>query len=134
MFDRHIIELKQELNQILVSPEQDAVSAFTIGTYDADKQQFPITVTVNDESFVIPVAQQGAREFKKVSSSLRAQGKKRLIVDSIYEYYNWTLRFDEKIIPFGPQKNQYQYVALSSQPAHLLNLLQQSYFRSHPAI
>ena len=117
IFDQQISELKQERDQLLASSEQDAVSSITIGTYNADNQQFPITLTVTDEAFNISISMQLAREFKNNSSSLQAQGKKRLTADAGYEYYNWKINFNGQIIPFGPQKGKQQYAGTASQPS-----------------
>ncbi len=116
IFDQRNIELKQLLNQILAQSEHDTVSSFMVGVYDADQQEFPITLAVNDDTLFIPIALQSAREFKKTSSSLKAQGKKRLTADLVYEYYNWIVQFNEQAIPVGPQKGKSRYVASSSQP------------------
>jgi hypothetical protein len=117
IFDQQINELKLERDQLLASSEQDAVSTFTIGTYDADNQQFPIFLTTTRESFNIPISLQFAREFKNTSSSLQAQGKKRLTADAGYEYYNWKIIFSGQIFLFGPQKGNQRYANAAAKPS-----------------
>ncbi len=116
-FDQRISELKQELDRLLASSEQDASSPFTVGTYNADNQQFPIKLAATEESFDIGISMQLAREFKNASSSLQAQGKKRLTKDAGYEFYNWTVSYNGQTIPFGPQKGKQRVLALQSQPS-----------------
>ena len=101
---------------MLASSEQDAVSSFTLGSYNADDQQFPIRLAATQESFVISIAMQSAREFKSASTTLQAQGKKRLTADARYEYYNWKLQFNGQTIPFGLQKGRQQFATSMSQP------------------
>jgi hypothetical protein len=117
IFDQNILELKQERDQLLASSEQEAASSFTLGSYNADDQQFPIRLAAIQESFVIPIAMQSAREFKNASSSIQAQGKKRLTADVGYEYYNWAVTFNGQRIAFGPQKGKQQYAASKVQPS-----------------
>jgi hypothetical protein len=117
IFDQNILELKQERDQLLASSEQDAASSFTLGSYNADDQQFPIRLSATQESFVLPIAMQSAREFKNASSSIQAQGKKRLSADAGYEYYNWSVTYDGQRISFGPQKGNQQFAALKVQPS-----------------
>lgn len=117
IFDQNISELKQERDQLLASSEKEAFSFFTVGTYDADNQQFPIRLNETKETYSIPITLQQAREFKNISSQLSALGKRRLTLDERYEYYNWIVNFNGQTIAFGPQKGKQQYVASKSQPS-----------------
>jgi len=115
--DEYINELEQEREQLLASSEQDTISSFTLGVFDADTQQFPILLKATYQTFTLPIKLQQARDFKKASSSLQAQGKMRLTSVENYEFYNWKINYNGQMFLIGPQKGKQQYVTLKSQPS-----------------
>ncbi|MDP2884254.1 MAG: caspase family protein [Ignavibacteria bacterium] len=113
--DERIGELKGEREQLLAGAERDAVSSFALGSYDAEKQKFPVTLKVTNQSYDISVPLQLAREFKNASASLQAKGKQRLTENESYDYFNWQITFSGELFTFGPQKGK-QRSSIAAQP------------------
>jgi hypothetical protein len=103
---RRIDELKREREDLLDKSAVDVASIFTLGTFDAEKEEFPITMTVDGSNYRIRVPRSTAKEFKQRAGTLLAPGKRRLALNGGYEYYNWRVDFSaaNASYAFGPQR------------------------------
>ena len=116
-FDQRIAEITKEREQLLLAGT-DVASPFTVGSYDADKQQFTVALSKTGQSFPLPMPLQVARQFKTASGTLTATGKQYLAADESYDYADWQVTFEGRTCRFGPQKGVQQIAStVKVQPA-----------------
>jgi hypothetical protein len=90
-FDRRKEEIRRELQNLLASSAMPVGSEFSLGQYDADKEQFPVILTLTRERYQMRVPLAAARDFKNASASIKARGTRYLKEDGNYEYLNWSI-------------------------------------------
>ncbi len=91
LFDKRKEEIREELNLLLAQTTQSVESNFSVGTYDADNNTFPITILLTRQNVTVKIPREIAREFKSQSSSLTAKGQKQLNAKLEWEYFNWNV-------------------------------------------
>ena len=90
---------------VLESRREITPSGADLGTYEADRQVFPITLVGKSYEVRVPLAE--ALEIKNRFGSLKITGEKQFNIDGTVEHFNFKL-LDPQTgarYPFGPQRD-----------------------------
>lgn len=112
VFDKRRADIRTELGAMLAKSLENVESRFTLGTYDAESNAFPITLFLSRQSSSVKVSRELARDFKNQSATIVAKGKKQLGEDMQWEYFNWSITLPTgQAMAFGEQRGASAQVA-----------------------
>jgi len=100
-FNERKQELEQEIQQLLSETKETVTSSITVGSYDADKQEFSIYVSKEGKNYSIYVPIALAKQFKDDANLLTAKGIRKLNIDETWYYYNWQIDYNNQSFAFG---------------------------------
>ncbi len=100
-FEERQNKINNEIQQLLVSSKEETTSTFSLGSYDADQEQFPITVATTSESYKVKVPLSLAKNFKESSGKLTASGYRQLTESGSWEYFGWMVEHSGNRFAFG---------------------------------
>ena len=103
-FTKRKKEIKIDIEDELRKSRESFSSGFWLGKYDIEKRTFPIII--NRINYHIKVQNRDiAKIIKKKSNILIVHCYRQMTIDENWEYFDWELRYDGMVYPFGPRKS-----------------------------
>ena len=114
VFEKRQTAIKAEIQSFILSSREDVNSKITLGTYNADRQYFNITLGQDGKTYTVSVPLTSARSFKESTSNLKATGQRQLTSQGDWDYFNWGISVKGQSYYFGETKGASRQLASST--------------------